>query len=150
MTSARKKTGVLSLLPASTRNNNHNKDEGMDDEEEDELSLLTPLRPTTATTTIRSTPAGHHVRLGLLAPRSDSAEPGRGTPSSPSGRRRKLLAATSRRGAAAWGNEGPATPSASRLLLLEGSELVQTPGGTMRRCGEGGFRCEREFCFSCL
>ncbi|KAL2143528.1 hypothetical protein VTI28DRAFT_10384 [Corynascus sepedonium] len=150
MTSAKKKTGVLSLLPASTRNNNHNKDEGIDDEEEDELSLLTPLRPTTATAAIRSTPAGHHVRLGLLAPRSGSAGPGRGTPSSPSGRRRKSSAATSRKGAAVWGNEGPATPSASRLLLLEGSELVQTPGGTMRRCGEGGFRCEREFCFSCL
>ncbi|KAK4250762.1 hypothetical protein C7999DRAFT_11386 [Corynascus novoguineensis] len=149
MASAKKKRGVLSLLPA--RNNNHNKDEGMDDdEEEDELSLLTPLRPTTATAAIRSTPAGHHVRLGLLAPRSSSAGPGRGTPSSPSGRRRKSSATTSGRGAAAWGNEGPATPSASRLLLLEGSELVQTPGGTMRRCGEGGFRCEREFCFSCL
>ncbi|KAK0733571.1 hypothetical protein B0T26DRAFT_669972 [Lasiosphaeria miniovina] len=31
-----------------------------------------------------------------------------------------------------------------------GSELVQTPGGSMRRCGEGGFRCDRDFCFACL
>ncbi|EPE02771.1 myb-like dna-binding domain protein [Ophiostoma piceae UAMH 11346] len=27
--------------------------------------------------------------------------------------------------------------------------VVQTPGGTMRRCGQDGFRCEREFCFRC-
>ncbi len=27
--------------------------------------------------------------------------------------------------------------------------LVQTPGGTLRRCGQDGFRCEREFCFKC-
>jgi hypothetical protein len=29
-------------------------------------------------------------------------------------------------------------------------DLVRTPGGSMRRCGEGGFRCERDFCFTCL
>jgi len=28
--------------------------------------------------------------------------------------------------------------------------VVQTPGGTVRRCGEDGFRCERDFCFGCL
>ncbi|KAL5596543.1 uncharacterized protein BROUX77_007227 [Berkeleyomyces rouxiae] len=27
---------------------------------------------------------------------------------------------------------------------------VRTPGGTLRRCGENGFRCYREFCFSCV
>ena len=39
----------------------------------------------------------------------------------------------------------PGSP-ASRI----GSELVQTPGGSMRRCGEGNFRCDRDFCFVCL
>ena len=39
----------------------------------------------------------------------------------------------------------PGSP-ASRI----GSELVQTPGGSMRRCGEGDFRCDRDFCFVCL
>ncbi|KAF6832445.1 hypothetical protein CPLU01_06128 [Colletotrichum plurivorum] len=28
--------------------------------------------------------------------------------------------------------------------------LVRTPGGHMRRCGEDGFRCDRDFCFTCL
>ncbi|KAF6838315.1 hypothetical protein CMUS01_04698 [Colletotrichum musicola] len=28
--------------------------------------------------------------------------------------------------------------------------LVRTPRGHMRRCGEGGFRCDRDFCFTCL
>lgn len=32
----------------------------------------------------------------------------------------------------------------------KGEEVVETPGGTRRRCGEGGFRCERDFCFVCL
>lgn len=27
--------------------------------------------------------------------------------------------------------------------------LVRTPGGTVRRCGEGGFVCKRDFCFTC-
>lgn len=31
-----------------------------------------------------------------------------------------------------------------------GTDLHRTPGGTMRRCGENGFRCERDFCFACL
>ncbi|EGZ77521.1 hypothetical protein NEUTE2DRAFT_162307 [Neurospora tetrasperma FGSC 2509] len=31
-----------------------------------------------------------------------------------------------------------------------GSEVIQTPGGTLRRCGEAGFRCDRDFCFGCL
>ncbi|KAH8899379.1 hypothetical protein GQ53DRAFT_816530 [Thozetella sp. PMI_491] len=28
-------------------------------------------------------------------------------------------------------------------------ELYLTPGGTMRRCGEAGFRCDRDFCMTC-
>ncbi|ROW07800.1 hypothetical protein VMCG_03588 [Cytospora schulzeri] len=28
--------------------------------------------------------------------------------------------------------------------------VVQTPGGTKRRCGLDGFRCERDFCFVCI
>lgn len=37
----------------------------------------------------------------------------------------------------------------SRLPSPTGS-IVQTPGGTKRRCGEGDFRCERDFCFVCM
>ncbi|ROW14740.1 hypothetical protein VPNG_03687 [Cytospora leucostoma] len=28
--------------------------------------------------------------------------------------------------------------------------VVQTPGGTQRRCGKDGYRCERDFCFICI
>ncbi|KAI3399930.1 hypothetical protein diail_5086 [Diaporthe ilicicola] len=28
--------------------------------------------------------------------------------------------------------------------------VIQTPGGTTRRCGKDGFRCERDFCFVCI
>ncbi|POS77557.1 hypothetical protein DHEL01_v204057 [Diaporthe helianthi] len=40
-------------------------------------------------------------------------------------------------------NHSPRTPSPS-------ASVVQTPGGTKRRCGEGGFRCDRDFCFMCI
>ncbi|KAI2628112.1 hypothetical protein GGS26DRAFT_561141 [Hypomontagnella submonticulosa] len=30
-----------------------------------------------------------------------------------------------------------------------GSSPVRTPGGSVRRCGEGGFVCDRDFCFTC-
>ncbi|KAK3301060.1 uncharacterized protein B0H64DRAFT_29933 [Chaetomium fimeti] len=137
-TKKRKSTGVLSLLPTTTT---------ASDEEEDELSILSPAKPGTTT---RATPAGHHVRLGLLAPgltKSASALrlksavlAGSLNTNTPTGRGRRRKSA-----AAPW---TPSSSTAARLLLE--SELVQTPGGTMRRCGEGGFRCEREFCFSCL
>jgi hypothetical protein len=146
-----KRKGILSLLPADK-----------DDDEEDELSIISPFRPASGpgSTTIRSTPAGHHVRLGLLAPRSSG---GRSATSTASKLKRAVLAGS----AAAAGKKGAApadggcggfrTPSGrkgnglgTRDSGLEEEELVQTPGGTMRRCGEGGFRCEREFCFSCL
>ncbi|KAH6845293.1 hypothetical protein B0I37DRAFT_447203 [Chaetomium sp. MPI-CAGE-AT-0009] len=136
-TKKKKTTGILSLLPTTTA--------ATASDEEDELSILSPAKPSTTT---RATPAGHHVRLGLLAPGlTNSASASRlksavlaGSPTAAArGRRRKSAAAAA----------GPWTPSSSAARLLE-AELVQTPGGTMRRCGEGGFRCEREFCFSCL
>ena len=40
-----------------------------------------------------------------------------------------------RRGAAAVGSPG---------------STVRTPGGTVRTCGVDGFRCDRDFCFTCL
>lgn len=42
-----------------------------------------------------------------------------------------------------------ATPTRVHFGSPSGS-LVQTPGGNMRRCGENGFRCDRDFCFTCL
>jgi hypothetical protein len=29
------------------------------------------------------------------------------------------------------------------------SSPVKTPGGSLRRCGERGFRCRRDLCFKC-
>ncbi|OHE96664.1 hypothetical protein CORC01_07981 [Colletotrichum orchidophilum] len=42
-----------------------------------------------------------------------------------------------------------ATPTRVHFGSPSGS-FVQTPGGNMRRCGEDGFRCDRDFCFTCL
>ncbi|KAK1636147.1 hypothetical protein BDP81DRAFT_450083 [Colletotrichum phormii] len=42
-----------------------------------------------------------------------------------------------------------ATPTRVHFGSPSGS-LVRTPGGNMRRCGENGFRCDRDFCFTCL
>ncbi|WQF87429.1 Putative centromere protein Scm3/HJURP [Colletotrichum destructivum] len=42
-----------------------------------------------------------------------------------------------------------ATPTKVHFGSPSGS-LIRTPGGNMRRCGEEGFRCDRDFCFTCL
>ncbi|KAI8265412.1 hypothetical protein K4K58_011343 [Colletotrichum sp. SAR11_239] len=41
------------------------------------------------------------------------------------------------------------TPTKVQFGSPSGS-LVKTPGGHMRRCGEDGFKCDRDFCFTCL
>ncbi|CAJ2500268.1 Uu.00g031210.m01.CDS01 [Anthostomella pinea] len=41
-----------------------------------------------------------------------------------------------------------ATPRRRRQGNPPGSP-VRTPGGTMRRCGEDGFKCDRDFCLTC-
>lgn len=38
----------------------------------------------------------------------------------------------------------------SRKRRHEPSTPVKTPGGTLRTCGVDGYRCGREFCFTCL
>ncbi|KAK3899449.1 hypothetical protein C8A05DRAFT_46483 [Staphylotrichum tortipilum] len=140
----------------------------------DELSFLTPLKP--RSTVARTTPASHHVRLGLLvpgasaAPSSSSASAklrrvvaraaGKATPTAASNSNSNTPATVGSQGNKKRKRKsgpglgpglGPSTPSNDRRFALAAEEeLVQTPGGTMRRCGENGFRCAREFCFSCL
>ncbi|CAK7270778.1 hypothetical protein SEPCBS57363_004273 [Sporothrix epigloea] len=98
-------------------------------------------------------------RLPLSARRSDGAlSHGRLTPRTPSSRHRLMLMATpsrqqnyaralsrsplARRQQALFQKESGKVPSPS-------GSVIQTPGGTLRRCGQDGFRCEREFCFRC-
>ncbi|EFQ25339.1 centromere protein Scm3 [Colletotrichum graminicola] len=75
-----------------------------------------------------ATPAQQHVPSGGRA----------GSGASTTSRHRKRMAA--------WAF---ATPSKAHLGSPSGS-LVRTPGGNLRRCGEEGFRCDRDFCFTCL
>ncbi|KZL84701.1 myb-like dna-binding domain protein [Colletotrichum incanum] len=56
------------------------------------------------------------------------------------------VTARGRKRKAAWAF---ATPTKVHFGSPSGS-LVRTPGGNMRRCGEDGFRCDRDFCFTCL
>jgi hypothetical protein len=49
------------------------------------------------------------------------------------------------------------TISTTRASILRGSleaspsgSMIETPGGSKRRCGENGFRCGKGFCFKCL
>ncbi|KJZ77320.1 hypothetical protein HIM_03044 [Hirsutella minnesotensis 3608] len=43
------------------------------------------------------------------------------------------------------------TPVKRRMTdVLSPSSVVKTPGGTLRACGLEGFRCGRDFCFTCL
>lgn len=148
-TATAKRKGILSLLPFNVND---------PEEDEDELSFLTPVKPGLPPGTLRSTPAGHHVRLALSAPGSSSSRSNPFAPSSSSAAASKLkrtVLASGRKksalgGGGSAGGAGPMTPSSTRRAAEAESLLVQTPGGTMRRCGEAGFRCEREFCFSCL
>lgn len=143
-TTIRKRRGILSLLPP-------------DDDDEDELSILSPSssrRPGRASETvaIRSSPATHHLRFALLgsAPRARAGgaagNEDAGTPSGRKGRSETGTGTGRGRGRGRRRSTAGTTPSSRRI----GDEPVQTPGGTMRRCGEDGFRCERDFCFACF
>ncbi|KAI0847044.1 hypothetical protein F5Y00DRAFT_271366 [Daldinia vernicosa] len=44
------------------------------------------------------------------------------------------------------GRGGGGGPS---VMLESSSSPVRTPGGSARRCGEDGFVCDRDFCFTC-
>lgn len=166
VTATTKRRGILSLLP--------------DNDDEDELSILSPVRPASGSSSaIRSTPASHHVRQNLVAPTGRSGGSNsvsyklklrRASVFGPTGNRPATAAGSgggedggarlrtstkrrARRKSALGGGGSPGVLSAETPVsnrIRSESELVQTPGGTLRRCGEGGFRCERDFCFTCL
>ncbi|KAJ9151729.1 hypothetical protein NKR23_g2612 [Pleurostoma richardsiae] len=87
--------------------------------------------------------SSHSKKTGGHAPaqHGDSSPlgPGRGLSSGKDGRRKSS-------GGVLAGSAG----SFRRHSTSPVGSLVRTPGGTMRRCGEDGFRCDRDFCFICM
>ena len=127
------------------------------DSDEDELSL-TPQpasrhTTTTVTTTLHSSGATRKSTLkrGLLVNAHATSSPH--TPVKPAAR-----GAGARRSGGVGSGSGRV--AGTRFVLAHRAarqapsptedSLVRTPGGTVRRCGEDGFRCDRDFCFSCL
>lgn len=79
----------------------------------------------------------------------------RGSPArSPAGSRRRTGSdSTIRKRLAREGFGGLSTPTKRTGSLAAGSptgSVIYTPGGHARRCGVDGFRCDRDFCFTCL
>lgn len=128
-----------------------------DDDEEDEISFnladFTPsghhrilaLRPHHHQPATSSTSKNRRVASLLFGPASTSKVSKHGTPGSTNKNTKRRRRSTNtlvgsvvkvRRGS-------PRAPSPA-------VSVVQTPGGTKRRCGEDGFRCERDFCFVCI
>ncbi|ROV99259.1 hypothetical protein VSDG_03951 [Cytospora chrysosperma] len=147
------RTGLISLLSDN-------------DDEEDEISfdlsaftpsghhrILThrPYHPHTTTTTPRmssNSTAGKKMRASSLFPGPLSTSKARKhrTPGSErkdgSGRRRGRANSLAR-------SVVKVRRGSFRAPSPAGS-VVQTPGGTKRRCGQDGFRCGRDFCFVCI
>jgi hypothetical protein len=147
------KTGLISLL-------SDNEDE--EDEISFDLSAFTPSghhrilthrpnHPHTTTTTPRmssNSTTGKKMRASslLLGPLSTSKAHKHRTPGSErkDGKRRRRGSTNSLARSVVRVRRG-----SFRAPSPAGS-VVQTPGGTKRRCGQDGFRCERDFCFVCI
>lgn len=129
-----------------------------DDDEEDEISFnladFTPsghhrilaLRPHHRHPGTASSGKQRRVASLLFGPASTSKISKHSTPGSDdkkNRRRRRRSTNTLAGSVAKVRRDSPrvSSPAAS---------VVQTPGGTKRRCGQGGFRCGRDFCFICI
>ncbi|KAJ4414727.1 hypothetical protein N0V85_003024 [Neurospora sp. IMI 360204] len=144
-------TSILSLISSDT-----------DDEDELTLDFGTPsgnpLRRSVSTTTTKKIAATSTTPSALLLLRTPSRKP---PPSAQqTGQKRKTTSlakiassiSVGRLATPASRSGGAVTPptGGSETGDFVGSEVIQTPGGTLRRCGEAGFRCDRDFCFGCL
>ncbi|KAK2596887.1 hypothetical protein N8I77_012773 [Diaporthe amygdali] len=128
-----------------------------DDDEEDEISFdladFTPsgnhrilaLRPHHHQSPASSTSKKRRGGNLLFGPASTTKMSKHSTPSSDSQQRKKKRRSTHSLARSVV----KVRRESSRALSPVGS-VVQTPGGTKRRCGEDGFRCERDFCFVCI
>ncbi|CAK7206223.1 hypothetical protein SEUCBS139899_009010 [Sporothrix eucalyptigena] len=136
-------SGIISLVS----------DGSADEAEIDKIAAATPLP------FAPSGPGGSSGRLPLSgARRSVQVTPSGRKQLTPSSRRSLLLGTPSRQQHYAKAVMGSPLARRQQALLLasDGGEVpspggspIQTPGGTIRRCGKDGFRCEREFCFRC-
>lgn len=141
---ASSKPGLISLLSD-------------DEDEEDEISFnladFTPsghhrilaLRPRHYQTATASTTKKRRGGSLLFCPASTSKVNRHSTPGSDGKGRKKRRRSTNSlaRSMIKVRRESSRAPSPA-------GSVVQTPGGTKRRCGEDGFRCERDFCFVCI
>lgn len=128
-----------------------------DDDEEDEISFnlndFTPtghhrilaLRQHDHQPATASTGKKGRVASLLFSPASTFKTTKHGTPGSANRKRKR----THRRANVVAGSVVKVRRDSPRAPSPPGS-VVQTPGGTKRRCGEDGFRCERDFCFACI
>ncbi|KAG6367921.1 hypothetical protein INS49_002121 [Diaporthe citri] len=128
-----------------------------DDDEEDEISFdladFTPsghhrilaLRPHHHQPATSSTGKNRCVASLLFGPASTSKVSKQSTPGSTNkNRKRRRRSKNTLVGSVVKvRRDSPRAPSPA-------VSVVQTPGGTKRRCGEDGFRCERDFCFVCI
>ncbi|KAK7713475.1 hypothetical protein SLS64_004725 [Diaporthe eres] len=128
-----------------------------DDDEEDEISFnladFTPsghhrilaMRPHHHQPATSSTGKNRRVASLLFGPASTSKVGKHSTPGSTNKNRmrRRRSTNTLARSVVKVRRDSPRAPSPA-------VSVVQTPGGTKRRCGEDGFRCERDFCFVCI
>ncbi|KAH7375695.1 hypothetical protein B0T11DRAFT_270799 [Plectosphaerella cucumerina] len=77
----------------------------------------------------------------------------RGAASTPPGSNKRAGGDSTRKRIAREGFGGLSTPTKRTGILAAGSpsgSVIYTPGGHARRCGVDGFRCDRDFCFTCL
>lgn len=128
-----------------------------DDDEEDEISFnladFTPsghhrilaLRPHHHQPATSSTGKKRRVASLLFGPASTSKVTKHSTQGSDDKNRKK-----GRRSTNTLAGSVVKARRASPRAPSPAVSVVQTPGGTKRRCGEDGFRCERDFCFVCI
>ncbi|KAK0380385.1 hypothetical protein CLIM01_02214 [Colletotrichum limetticola] len=90
--------------------------------------------------------AGPHTKITTPMKKRSPLVPGSGNTGAAGATTTGTETARGKKRKAAWAF---ATPTRVHFGSPSGS-LVQTPGGNMRRCGEDGFRCDRDFCFTCL
>ncbi|KAI0006511.1 hypothetical protein F4779DRAFT_632922 [Xylariaceae sp. FL0662B] len=134
-----------------------------DPDDEDELSITTPtyspssfrakLSRARGRSPTPSTPGSNAFRRHSLftgqsrTPGSHAAGPATDSRARP--KRKYAAVQSSPLARTAADNLLLATPRRSRRAASPTESLVRTPGGTVRRCGEDGFVCDRDFCFTC-